>query len=155
MMDLLASQTQSSHNLTQLMENDQQVILAQAPLINNNDLTIADTDHQVSLKSSMSLLNKEKLLSMQAQVLQHGECSHHQAKMTKVGISTEPMKRQITKSWSNKRNKRNHGTSELKVENQHENINTQGNSLCSEHYGLLCLQKEGSLMMDEARHLFI
>ncbi|KAK8448430.1 hypothetical protein SEVIR_7G009004v4 [Setaria viridis] len=92
---------------------------------------------------------------MQAQVLQGrmqtNTSSPHNMEMTKAGVPTRPMKRQVAEAWNHQRNKRSCGAPELEIERQHEDVKIPGTCQCCGHHGLPCLQEEASLMTTEAR----
>jgi hypothetical protein len=72
--------------------------------------------------------------------------------ITKTGVPTGPVKKQVVEAWNHQNNKRSHGAPELRMNEQHEHMNTIG--IRYEHYGRSCLQKEASLMRDEARQCY-
>jgi hypothetical protein len=98
--------------------------------------------------------DKEKLLAMQAQVLQgrmqSNTVSPHSMNLSNAEIPMGPVKRQVAEAWNRQRNKRSHETPELERERQYKDIKRLGVCRCCEHYGNLCLQ-EDSLMTAEAR----
>jgi hypothetical protein len=95
---------------------------------------------------------------MQAQVLQGQKqtntSSPHNTEMTKAGVPARPVKKQVVEAWNHQNNKRSHGAPELRMNEQHEHMKTIGICQCCEHYGRSCLQKESSLMTDEARQCY-
>jgi hypothetical protein len=95
---------------------------------------------------------------MQAQVLQGqrqtNTSSPHNTEITKTGVSAGPVKKQVAEAWNHQNNKRSHGAPELRTNEQHEHMKTTGTCQCCEHYGRSCLQKEASLMTDEARQCY-
>lgn len=103
-MELMASQTETLHKMSQPMENVQQAVSVEAPLI-NSELSVFNTNHEVSLKSPPQLSNKEKLLVMQAHDLQRR------------------MQRKVS---NNQRFKRSRETLNLEEEQQHKNIKALG-----------------------------
>ena len=88
-------------------------------------------------------LIKEKLLAMQAQVLQgrmqSNTVSPHSMELAKVEVPTGPVKRQVAEAWNRQRNKRSSGTPELERKRQHKDIKTLGICQYCEHYGRPCL----------------
>jgi hypothetical protein len=80
--------------------------------------------------------------------------SPHNIKITKIGVSTALVKKQVIEAWNHQNNKRSHGAPELRMNEQHERMKTIGICQCCEHYGRSCLQKEASLMGDEARQCY-
>jgi hypothetical protein len=62
--------------------------------------------------------------------------------------------KQVLEAWNHQNNKRSHGAPELRMNEQHEHMKTIGICQCCEHYGRSCLQKEVSLMIDEARQCY-
>jgi hypothetical protein len=102
-------------------------------------------------------LDKEKLSVMQAQVLQGQKqtntSSPHNIEITKAGVPAGPVKK-VVEAWNHQNNKRSHGALELRMNEQHEHMKTIGICRCCEHYGRSCLQKEASLMTNEARQRY-
>ena len=152
------SQAQPLHKMDQSMESVQHAVSAQAPLPNHNNNSAANTDHKVSAKSPVPLTNKEKLLVMQRQDLQirmqQQESFARPKKLTKAEVPTKSMKRQIPEAWSNQRSKESCEASQLENEELQENIKNLGKCLCCQSYGRPCLQREASLMTDEARQRY-
>jgi hypothetical protein len=95
---------------------------------------------------------------MQAQVLQGlkqtNTSSSHNIEITKAGVPAGPIKKQVVEAWNQQNNKRSHGAPELQMNKQQEHMKTRGTCQCCEHYGHSCLQKEASLMTDEARQCY-
>jgi hypothetical protein len=92
---------------------------------------------------------------MQAQVLQGQKqtntSSPHNTDITKARVPTGPVNKQVVEAWNHQNNKSSHGAPELQTNEQHEHMKTIGICQCCGHYGRSCLQKEASLMRDEAR----
>jgi hypothetical protein len=152
MLEYMATQTQTLQAMTQTMVNIHQYIIEQA---SNPNLVLGDI---CQIPFGSPSLNKEKLSVMQAQVLQGQKqtntSSPHNTEITKDGVSTRPVKKQVVEAWNHQNNKRSHGAPELRTNEQHEHMKTIGICQCCEHYGHSCLQKEASLMTDEARQCY-
>jgi hypothetical protein len=141
--------------MTQTMVNIHQYIIEKASNPKNPNLVLGDNRQ---IPSVPSLLDKEKLLVMQDQVLQGQKqtntSSPHNTEITKAGIPAGPVKKQVVEAWNHQNNKRSHGAPELRMNEQHEHMKTIGICRCCEHYCRSCLQKEASLMTDEARQRY-
>ena len=152
----IPTQIQGLQEMAPVMVNTQQHITEQASLSQGRN-TSTDDNHSVSSALLPPPFDKEKLLAMQAQVLQgkmqSNTVPNHSMKLTKAEIPTGPVKRQVAEAWNRQRNKRSRGTPELERERQHKDIKTPGTCQCCEHYGRLCLQ-EDSLMTAEARQRY-
>jgi hypothetical protein len=151
----MATQTHTQQAMTQTMVNIHQYIIEQASNPKNSNLVLADNCQNSSVPLS---LDKEKLSVMQAQVLQGQKeintSSPHNTEITKAGVPAGPVKKQVVEAWNHQNNKRSHGAPELRMNEQHEHMKTTGTCQCCEHYGRSCLQKEASLMTDEARQCY-
>jgi hypothetical protein len=103
-------------------------------------------------------LDKENLSVMQAQVLQGQKeintSSPHNTEITKTGVPAGPVKKQVVEVWNHQNNQRSHRALELRTNEQQEHMKTAGACQCCEHHGRSCLQKEASLMRDEARQCY-
>ena len=101
------------------MVNTQQHVTEQASLSQGRNTTTDDI-HSVWSALLPPPFDKEKLLAMQAQVLQgkmqSNTVPNHNMKLTKAKIPTVPVKRQVAKAWNRQRNKRSRGTPELERE---------------------------------------
>ena len=90
-----------------------------------------------ALGTTTLLAEQEKLLAMQAHVLQGrlrpNISSPHSMELTKAKVPTGPVKRQVAEAWNRQRNKRSRGTPELERERQHKDIKTPGICQCCEH----------------------
>jgi hypothetical protein len=95
---------------------------------------------------------------MQAQVLQGWKQIStpppHNTEITKAGVPARPVMKQVVEVWNHQNNQRSHGAPELRTNEQQEHMKTAGACQCCEHYGCSCLQKEASLMTDEARQCY-
>jgi len=153
----IPSQTQILQAMAPIMANIQQYIPEQALFTENRNTTIGD-NHSVSSALLPSPFDKEKLLAMQAQVLQgrmqSNVVSPHSMKLTKPEIPTGPVKRQVAEAWNCQSNKRSRETPKLERERPHKDIKTPEICQCCEHYGRPCLPEEDSLMTAEARQRF-
>jgi hypothetical protein len=78
----------------------------------------------------------------------------HNTEITKTGVPAEAVKKQVVEVWNHQNNKRSHGAQELRMNEQHEHMNITRTCQCREHYGRSRLQKEASLMRDEARQCY-
>ena len=69
-------------------------------------------------------MDEEKLITMQAQVLQRrmqsNTVSPHRMVLTKAEIPTGPVKRQVAEVWNNEKRKRNYEAPKPPIEEQHE-----------------------------------
>jgi hypothetical protein len=155
MLEYMATQSQTLQAMTQTMVNIHQYIIKQASNPKYPNLVLGDNRQNPSVPPS---LDKEKLLVMLAQVL-HGQkqtntSSPHNTEITKAGVPAKPVKKQVIEAWNHQNNKRSHGAPELQMNEQHEHMKTIGICQYCEHYGHSCLQKEASLMTDEARQCY-
>ena len=148
------AQTQRLQAMAPIVVSTQQYVTEQASFPRNHHSVTGDNYSDSSL-SLPPPFDKEKLLAMQAQVLQgkmqSNTVPNHSMKLTKAEIPTGPVKRHVAKAWNRQKNKRSRGTPELEREIQHKDIKTPGICQCCEHYGRLCLQEEDSLMTAEER----
>jgi hypothetical protein len=132
--------------------NIQQHVTEQASSPGNNN-SVSSDNHQIT--TFRPSFDKEKLLAMQAQVLQgrmqSNTVSPHNMELAKVEVPTGLVKRQVAEAWNRQGNKRSRGTPEIERESQHKDIKTPGICQCCEHYGRPCLHEEDSLMTAEAR----
>jgi hypothetical protein len=155
MLEYMATQTQTLQAMTQTMVNIHQYIKEQASNPKNPNLVLGDN---LQIPYVPLSLDKEDLSVMQAQVLQgqkqNNTSSPHNTEITKAGVPAEPVKKQVVEAWNHQNNKRSHGAQELQMNEQHEHMKITGTCQCCEHYGRSCLQKEASLMRDEARQCY-
>ena len=154
----IPAQTQGLQAMVPTMVNIQQHVTEQASFLKNHNYISSD-NHQIL--TILPLFDKEKLLAMQAQVLQErlqsNIVSPHRMGSTKAEITTRPVKRQVAEAWNNEKHKRNYEAPKPPIEEQHEISKTSEKCQCCEYYGRLCFQ-EDSLMTVEAGqryHLFI
>ena len=151
----IPAQTQELRAMVPIMIKTQPHVAEQATCP-RNDNPVSSEKHQVSI--ILPPFDKEKLLAMQARVLQGrlrpNISSPHSMELTKAKVPTGPVKRQVAEAWNRQRNKRSRGTPELERERQHKDIKTPGICQCCEHYGHPCLQEEDSLMTAEARQRY-
>ena len=139
------AQTQRLQAMAPIMANIQQHIPEQALFPKNRNTTIDDNN-----SASSALLpppfDKEKLLAMQAQVLQRrmqsNTASPHSMNLSNTEIPIGPVKRQVAEAWNRQKNKRSRGTPEQEKERHHKDIKTPGICQCCEHYGRPCLRKK-------------
>jgi hypothetical protein len=103
-------------------------------------------------------LDKENLSVMQAQVLQGQKeintSSPHNTEITKSWSFRRTSKEASCRSMESSNNKRSHGAQELRMNEQLEHMKITGTCQCRKHYGRSRLQKEASLMRDEARQCY-
>jgi hypothetical protein len=155
MLEYMATQTQTLQAMTQTLVNIHQYIIEQASNPKKSNLVMGENRQIPSAPPSS---DKEKLSVMQAQVLQgHKQTSMsppHNTEITKAEVSAGPVKKQVVEAWNHQNNKRSHGAPELWTNEQHEHMKTAGACQCCGHYGRSCLQKEASLMTDEARQCY-
>src|SRR6185312_11004391 len=141
----IPAQTQGVQAMVPTRVNIQQHVTEQASFPRSHNPV--SSDNQVP--TGLPPFDKEKLLAMQARVLQGrlqpNIASPHSMELTKAKIPTGPVKRQVAEAWNHQRNKRSRGTPELGMERQYKDIKGSGVCRCCEHYGNLCLQ-EDSLM---------
>ncbi|KAG2606897.1 hypothetical protein PVAP13_4NG209533 [Panicum virgatum] len=146
------AQTQRPQVMAPIMVDIRQLVTKQASSPGNNN-SVSSDNHQIT--TFWLSFDTEKLLAMQAQVLQgrmqSNIVSPHSMELAKVEVPTRPVKRQVAEAWNRQGNKRSRGTPELEKERQHKDIKTPGICQCCEHYGRPCLQKEDNLMTVEAR----
>jgi len=139
-----------------IMVNTQQHVTEQASLSQGCNTTTNDI-HLVSPALLPPPFDKEKLLAMQARVLQGrlqpNIASPHSMELTKAKIPTGPVKRQVAEAWNNEKRKRNYEAPKPQIKEQHEISKTSEKCQCCEHYGHRCLQ-EDSLMTAEARQRY-
>jgi hypothetical protein len=155
MLEYMATQAQTLQAMTQTMVNIHQYIIEQASNLKNSNLVLSDS---LQIPSVPLSLDKENLSVMQAQVLQGQKeintSSPHNTEITKAGVPAEPVKKQVVEAWNHQNNKRSHGAQELRMNEQHEHMKITGTCQCRKHYGRSRLQKEASLMRDEARQCY-
>jgi hypothetical protein len=155
MLEHMATQTQILQAMTQTMVNIHQYITEQASNPKNPNIVLGDN---LQIPSVPLSLDKEKISVMQAQVLQRQKQDNtsppHNTEITKTGVPARPVKKQVVEVWNHQNNKRRHGAPELRTNEQHEYMKITGTCQCCEHYGHSCLQKEASLMRDEARQCY-
>ena len=108
-----------------IMVNTQQHVTELASFSRNHN-SISSEKHQIP--TTRLPFDKEKLLAMQAQVLQgrmqSNAVSPHSMKLTKPEIPAGPVKWQVAEAWNRQRNKRSRGTLELERERQHKDSKT-------------------------------
>jgi hypothetical protein len=154
-LEYMATQTQTLQAMNQTTVNIHQYIIEQASNPKNPNLVLGDNRQIPSVPPS---LDKEKLSVTQAQVLQGQKQNNtsppHNTEITKTGVPAGPVKKQVVEVWNHQNNKRSHGAPELRTNEQHEYMKITGTCQCCEHYGRSCLQKEASLMRDEARQCY-
>jgi hypothetical protein len=155
MLEHMATQTQTLQAMTQTMVNVHQYIIEQASNLKNSNLVLGET---VRFQLFHRHWIKKNLSVMQAQVLQGQKeintSSPHNTEITKAGVPAEPIKKQVVEAWNHQNNKRSHGAQELRTNEQHEHMKITGTCQCCKHYGRSRLQKEASLMTDEARQCY-
>ena len=139
--------------MVSIMINTQQYVTEQASIL-RNDNHVSSDDHQIP--TILPSFDKEKLLAMQAQVLQErlqsNIVSPHRMGSTKAEITTRPVKRQVAEAWNNEKLKRNYEAPKPLIEEQHEISKTPGTCQCCEHYGRLCLQEESLMIVEGRQH---
>jgi hypothetical protein len=157
MLEYMATQTQTLQAMAQTMVNIHQYIIEQASNPKNPNLVLGDNRQIPSVPPSS---DKEKLSVMPAQVLQGqnqtntSTSSPHNTEITKAGVPTGPVKKQVVEAWNHQNNKRSHGAPELRINEQDEHMKTIGICQCCEYYGPSYLQNEASLMTNEARQCY-
>jgi hypothetical protein len=90
--------------MTQIMVNIHQYIIEQASNPKNSNLVLGDNRQNPFVPPS---LDKEKLLVMQAQVLQGQKQTNtspsHNTKITKAGVPAGPIKKQVIEAWNHQK----------------------------------------------------
>jgi hypothetical protein len=121
MLEYMATQTQTLQAMTQTMGNIHHYIIEKTPNPKNSNLVLGDNRQIPSVPPS---LDKEKLSVMQAQVLQgqkqNNTSSPHNTEITKAGVSTGPVKKQVVEAWNHQSNKRSHRALELRTNEQQD-----------------------------------
>ena len=149
----ILAQTQGVQAMVPIRVNNQQHVTEQASSRRSHNPV--SSDNQVP--TGLPAFDKEKLLAMQARVLQgrlqSTTTSSNNMEMTKTEVPTGPVKRQVAEAWNNEKRKRNYEAPKPLIEEQHEISKTPGTCQCCEHYGRLCLQ-EDSLMTAEVRQRY-
>src|SRR6185312_7764525 len=149
----IPAQTQGVQAMVPTRVNIQQHVTEQASFPRSHNPV--SSDNQVP--TGLPAFDKEKLLSMQAHVLQgklqSKTSSSDNMGMTKAKVPTGPVKRQVAEAWNNEKRKRNYEASKPQIEETHEISKTSEKCQCCEHYGRRCLQ-EDSLMTAEARQRY-
>src|SRR6185312_15720308 len=149
----IPAQTQGVQAMVPTRVNIQQHVTEQASFPRSHNPV--SSDNQVP--TGLPPFDKEKLLAMQARVLQGrlqpNIASPHIMELTKAKIPTGPVKRQVAEAWNNEKRKRNYEPPKPQIEEQHEISKTSEKCQCCEHYGRRCLQ-EDSLMTAEARQCY-
>jgi len=149
----IPAQTQGVQAMVPTRVNIQQHVTEQASFPRSHNPV--SSDNQVP--TGLPPFDKEKLLAMQARVLQGrlqpNIASPHSMELTKAKIPTGPVKRQVAEAWNNEKRKRNYEAPKPQIEEQHEISKTSEKCQCCEHYGRRCLQ-EDSLMTAEARQRY-
>jgi hypothetical protein len=104
MLEYMATQTQTLQAMTQIMVNIHQYIIEQASNPKNSNLVLGDNRQNPFVPPS---LDKEKLLVMQAQVLQGQKQTNtspsHNTKITKAGVPAGPIKKQVIEAWNHQK----------------------------------------------------
>ena len=90
-----------------------------------NDNPVSSENHQVS--TTLPPFDKEKLLAMQARVLQGrlqpNISSPHSLELTRAKVPTGPVKRQVAEAWNNGKRKRNYVLTQILVNTrEHSNV---------------------------------
>jgi len=138
----ILAQTQGLQGMVPTMVDTQEHVTEQA-LFPENRNHITSDNYQIS--TTLPPMDEEKLITMQAQVLQRrmqsNTVSPHRMVLTKADIPTRPVKRQVTEAQK------------PVIEEQHEISKTLGTCQCCEHYGRRCLQ-EDSLTTVEVRQRY-
>jgi hypothetical protein len=131
--------------------NIQQHVTEQASFPRYDNSVSSDN---LAIPTDLPPFDKEKLLAMQAHVLQgrlqSKTPSSDNMEMTRAKGPTGPVKRQVAEAWNNEKRKRNYEAPKPLQKEQHEVGKIPGTCQCCEHYDSLCLQ-EDRLMTAEAR----
>ena len=122
----ILAQTSGVQAMVPIRVNNQQHVTEQASSRRSHNPV--SSDNQVP--TGLPAFDKEKLLAMQAQVLQgrmqSNAVSPHSMKLTKPEIPTGPVKRQVAEAWNRQSNKRSRETTELEMERQYKDIKSPG-----------------------------
>ena len=117
----ILAQTQGLQGMIPTMVDTQEHVTEQA-LVPENPNHITSDNHQIS--TTLPPMDEEKLITMQAQVLQRrmqsNTVSPHRMVLTKAEIPTGPVKRQVAEAWNRQSNKRSRETTELEMERQYK-----------------------------------
>ena len=117
----IPAQTHELRAMDPTMVDTQEHVTEQA-LFSKNHNHITRGNHWIS--TTLPPFDKEKLIAMQAQVLQRrmqsNKVSPHRMVLTKAEIPTGPVKRQVADAWNRQSNKRSRETPELEMERQYK-----------------------------------
>ena len=123
----IPAQTQGLQAMVLIMVNTRQHVAEQASFL-RDDNPVSSTNHQIP--ANLPSFDKEKLLAMQARVLQgrlqSNIVSPHSIELSKAEIPTGPVKRQVAEAWNNERRKRNYEAPKTLQKEQHDISNTPG-----------------------------
>jgi len=96
------TQTQGLQAMVPIMVKTQQRVAEEASFSRNHN-PISSHDHQIP--TDLPLFDKEKILTMQARVLQERlqskTLSSDNMEMTRAEVPTGPVKRQVAEAWNN------------------------------------------------------
>jgi len=133
----IPAQTQGVQAMVPTRVNIQQHVTEQASFPRSHNPV--SSDNQVP--TGLPPFDKEKLLAMQARVLQGRLQSKTPTsgnmEMTKAEVPTGPVKRQVAEAWNNEKRKRNYEAPKPPIEEQHEISKTSEKCQCCEYYGRL------------------
>ena len=137
----IPAQTRELRAMAPIMIKTQPHVAEQATCP-RNDNPVSSENHQVS--TTLPPFDKEKLLAMQARILQGRLQSKMPTsgnmEMTKAEVPTGPVKKQVAEAWNNEKRKRNYEAPKPPIEEQHEISKTSEKCQCCEYYGRLCFQ---------------
>ena len=104
----IPAQTPGVQAMVPIMVNIQPHVTEQASFP-RNDNSISSDNH--SIPTDLPPFDKQKLLAMQAQILQGrlqpNVVSPHDMEVTRAEVPTGPAKRQVAEAWNNGKRKRN------------------------------------------------
>ena len=134
MREYMAAQTHTLQAMAQTKANIHQHITEQPSFLMNNN-SISSDNHPIP--TDLPPFDKEKLLAMQARVLQgklqSKTSTSDNMEMTRAEVPTGPVKRQVAEAWNNEKRKRNYEAPKPLREEQHEISKTPGMCQCCEH----------------------
>ena len=116
----IPAQTQGLQAMIPIRVNIQHHVTEQASFPRSHNPVSSDKQ----VPTGLPAFDKEKLLAMQARVLQGRLQSKvptsGNMEMTKAEVPTGPVKRQVAEAWNNEKRKRNYEAPKPPIEEQHE-----------------------------------
>jgi hypothetical protein len=155
MLEYMATQIQTLQAMTQTKGNIHQYIIEQASNPSNPNLVLGETiGFQLFHRHRIKKIYQSCKLKSYKDGSRLARHPPHNTEITKAGVPARPVMKQVVEVWNHQNNQRSHGAPELRTNEQQEHMKTTRTSQCCEHYGRSCLQKEASLMTDEARQCY-